>query len=275
MSEQSNQEEFWSTVENYTQLVREELAQYWASWQIDLMSSEVHEVIGGLMGRQVTLVTQLAQAPSIWNGHVAPLFLRTMTDTYITLAWILEDPVDRSRKFILHGLGEEKLLLEHHKSRLKEADESVDDHPLVQSLEAWLNSQRFTFLTEVNVGSWSGIDTRSMAQEADSENLYTFAYRPFSAATHSMWQHIERYNLEECSNPLHRLHRIPSELDAPLDVDYLYRAAKYVKESFDVFRQKIGVGAGIPSAFDMFVSELARFDAQGEDDDSTPASGFF
>ncbi len=36
----------------------------------------------------------------------------------------------------------------------------------VQAGEAWVNAQRFEFLTEVNVGSWSEQPVRDMAEEA-------------------------------------------------------------------------------------------------------------
>src|ERR1044071_7099807 len=102
--------EFWDEVRkvinDYITLVKTELHERWEKWPLDLTKREVHEVVGALMARQVTLAVHLAEAPSIWNGHIAPLILRTMTDNYINLAWIFNDPLDRSRKFILHGLGQ-------------------------------------------------------------------------------------------------------------------------------------------------------------------------
>ncbi len=89
-----------------------------------------------------------------------------MTETYITLTWIFIDPLDRAQKFILYGLGQEKLQLEHRKADLQTQGLKQDDDPVVNSLESWINSQQYTFLTEVNVGSWSGIDIRAMSIEA-------------------------------------------------------------------------------------------------------------
>ena len=102
-------EEFFRAVDEYIHGIRKELHTRWHSWEFDPDQTEVHEVVGALLARQVTLATQLAGSPAIWNGHVAPVLLRTMVDAYITLAWILKKPLDRSRKFILHGLGQEKL----------------------------------------------------------------------------------------------------------------------------------------------------------------------
>ena len=120
-----NDQVIWKDLErivsDYVETSRKELYERWKHWPLDLTSTELHEVVGSLLARQVTLATQLAKAPSIWNGHVAPLILRTMTDVYINLAWIFIDPIDRARKFILYGLGQEKLEIEHRKAQM-EAD---------------------------------------------------------------------------------------------------------------------------------------------------------
>jgi len=187
-----------------------------------------------------------------------------MTDTYITLAWIFEDPTDRGRKFIEHGLGQQKLYLEHLKAELKALGENVEEASYIKEMEQWLNSQRWIFLTGVNIGSWSGIDTRAMAEQADCLDLYRLAYTPFSAAVHSMWNHVGRLNLETCSNPLHRYHRVPCDPALPVDVDFLYRAAKYVAKTFDLFDKKTGVVAEVPSGFEVLVEGIDRFGLYGE-----------
>ena len=42
-----------------------------------------------------------------------------MTDCYITAAWICKDRIDRAQKFILFGLGQEKLQIERRKAVLE------------------------------------------------------------------------------------------------------------------------------------------------------------
>lgn len=224
-------------VDNYTISTIKELNQRWKKWKIDLDKVEIHEVIGALMARQVTLAVELANAPIIWNGHIAPLILRSMIDTYINMAWILENPHERATKFIEHGLGQEKLILEHLKAATFD-EEVKDQNDLVAAMENWLNSQKLTYFIEVNLGSWSGQSTRKMAEEAQCIDIYNYAYLPFSSATHSMWNHISKYNLKICQNPLHRYHKIPDVPSFPVDIDYLYRAAKYVKKTFDLFDTK-------------------------------------
>jgi hypothetical protein len=186
-----------------------------------------------------------------------------MVDGFITLAWIFVEPVDRSRKFIRYGLGQEKLDIEHRRKLMEEAGKNADDDPLIKLKEGWVNSQRFTFLTEVNVGSWSGIDVRAMAEDAGHRDLYRYAYVPFSAATHNMWHHVSRYNLIKCPNPLHAYHKVPIDLFVPPDVDYFYRAAKYVEKAFKVFDEKTGVKISLPSAFDMLERFLESLGNEG------------
>jgi hypothetical protein len=86
----------------------------WLKLEVGIYDTAPHEVSSALLARQATLAIQLARSPVSWNGHVAPLFLRAMVDAHISLAWVLRDPVPRAKQFILYGLGQEKLFIEHH-----------------------------------------------------------------------------------------------------------------------------------------------------------------
>jgi hypothetical protein len=248
-------------IEAFTGRAREELEHRLKAWPLDLAKRDFHEVVGALLARQVTLASQLAACPPIWNGHIAPLILRAMADAYITLAWLLKDPLDRCKKFIHYGLGQEKLQLEHRRAEMETRQPHEGEREYCEAIEAWTNSQRATFLTDVNVGSWSGMSTRAMAEEAGCLDFYNYVYTPFSACSHSMWQHVARYNLKECRSPLHRFHGVPAVRDAPLDTDYLYLAAKYLQKTFAAFDGAVGITTEIQSAFDVLCQELDRLGA--------------
>lgn len=253
--------EEWSVDEvlsSYRKMLYDELEARIGSWPVDLAQREVHEVVGGLLARQATLGIQLSSSPGIWNGHVAPMILRTMVDTLITVAWIVQSPVERARKFILYGLGQEKLAIEHRSELLKDSGRDPSEDPLVQHQMDWLESQRFAFMTEVNLGSWSGISARQMAEQAGCLEIYRHAYTPFSAATHSTWQHVARYNLVHCESPLHRYHRIPWISPVASDLDYLYRGAKYVEETFGRFETAFNLQAPQRTAFAFLRSALVK-----------------
>jgi len=204
----------------------------WSLLPVEIYVSEAYEVVGGLISRQATLAIELALTPPMWSGHIAPLILRSMTDAHITLVWILGDFETRAKEYISYSIGQEKLAYEHLEAEYEKTnDENIAE--LIEMKKAWVNSQRKDWFVEVNVGSWSGASTRKMAKESGCEGLYQFAFVPFSAIAHNMWSHISLYNLETCSNPLHKFHRVPTIRDVILDVDYVYRAAKYISRSFE------------------------------------------
>jgi Family of unknown function (DUF5677) len=206
MKERLFQAKLEETVEAFVGRARDEFEYRLKKWPPDLSHNDVREVIGALLARQVTLAVQLASSLSNWNGHIAPLFLRTMADVYINVAWVLRDPDDRAKKFILYGLGQAKLELEHRRADLATREPKRGEIERNQIQEDWINRQRATFLTDVNLGSWSGISTRTMADEAGCIDFYNYVYTPFSSCTHSTWHHVAMYNLSPCNNPLHRYH---------------------------------------------------------------------
>jgi hypothetical protein len=238
---------------------RNELQARTSAWKVDLSRHEIHEVVGGLVARQVTLANQLAASPGIWNGAIASLVLRTMADTHLTLAWILGSMEERARQYILYGLGQEKLLVEHQKESLRADGKDEKENPAIKAREAWINSQKFTFLTEVNVGSWSELDTRKIAEATNNLDLYRFCYQPFSSSTHSMWQHVSRYNLQQCETPLHKYHYIPVDRDFTPDIEYLHMAAAQLKQTIDLFDVKTGVKVETESSLTALENAIAKF----------------
>jgi hypothetical protein len=267
MSEQSDFKQFEQLISSFIQQARLELEERWKKWSIDSSQNEIHEVVGALLARQVTLASQMAQCPPIWNGHIAPIVLRSMADVFISLAWVLRDPLERCRKFILYGLGQAKLQLEHRKVQITGREPTPEEKMLIEASEAWINSQRFTFLTEVNVGSWSGISTRQMAEEAECVDFYNYVYNPFSACAHSMWHHVARYNLRQCANPLHQYHQVPEDPELPMDPYNFYLAAKYLQKTFDAFDEKFSIQVDVPSAYDYLCEGLDKL-SQSETKDN-------
>jgi hypothetical protein len=220
------EEQLMKVMATYIDIVREGLDERWKYIAVELYEPELQEVIGAILARQATLTTQLAGAPQMWNGHIAPLILRCMTDAHITLAWILKEPIERAKRYILYGLGQEKLYIEHLKSGKDSGDESIVDQ-LIEMRENWLNSQRHDFLTQVDVGSWSGMTTRDMAEEAGCKSLYNYAYLPFSGV--------------------------------------VYRSAKYVSRSFKAVDEKFGLSCAAPYPVTWLSDELEKLSASTGD----------
>jgi hypothetical protein len=204
----------------------------WSKLPVDIYQSEFYEVIGALLARQCNLAVKIAQNPDLWDYHSGPLFLRAMTDSYITAAWICKDRIDRAQKFILYGLGQEKLQIEHLKSVLETLDPE-DRKRLEQRIEiqqAWLNAQHYSFLQHVDVGSWSGISTRDMAKEAGCLDLYNFAYTGWSHAAHGMWNHVGRFDALPSQEPLHKHIWQPANVEHGQHIDVVVQATKYFDE---------------------------------------------
>jgi hypothetical protein len=262
MKEKIFQAKLQEAVEVFVRRARNEFEYRLKKWPEDLGHNEVHEVIGALLARQVTLGVQLASSLANWNGHVAPLLLRAMADVYINFAWVLRDPDDRAKKFIRYGLGQAKLELEHRRADLATRDAKSGELEYLEIQEDWINRQRATFLTDVNVGSWSGISTRTMADEAGCIDFYNYVYTPFSSCTHSTWNHIARYNLSPCNNPLHRYHSIAAIIDTPLDPHYLHLAARYLQKTFAKFDEIFGKFARQKSALDVLTDGLAKLERE-------------
>jgi hypothetical protein len=253
--QQEYNRKLFDLMESYGQIVNSGLNERWGKLEIEIYNSETYEVIGGLLARQATLSIELANSPTVWNGHIAPIILRAMTDCHINLAWILLEPIERAKKYILYGLGQEKLLIEHMKEAAKEVEDEMYNE-LIEIKEAWLNSQRRDFLTEVNVGNWAGLNTRKMAQESGCEDLYNYAYQPFSGAAHNMWHHISTHNLRTCTNPLHNFHKVPCIPQIPPDIDYVYRSSKYIDKSYRIFDQKFNINPETAMPQDWFIENM-------------------
>ena len=254
-------DELMKVMDAYCQNVEDGYQERWKKLPVELYDSETYEVISGLMARQASLTKYLAISPTIWNGHIAPLILRSMTDAHITLAWILKDPHERAKKYILYGLGQEKLQVEHYKAHPDSDGE--DMQKMIEMKESWISSQRRDFSIAVNVGNWTeGPSVREMAQECGCEELYKFAYTPFSAVTHNMWQHISVYNLKPCTNPLHKYHKVPHIFDVPIDPDYVYRSAKYLDRSYETIDEAFKLEIQTKMPLDFWVDEMEKLFAE-------------
>ena len=81
---EKQKDRLWKFVREYCENARRGFDDRWSQVKIDIYEKHTHEAIGGLLSRQATLSIELAKAPSMWNGHIAPLILRCMTDVYIT-----------------------------------------------------------------------------------------------------------------------------------------------------------------------------------------------
>ncbi len=237
-------------ISEYLEGVRQEFEARWDVWPLALQNPGPSEVSVGLLRRQCSLLVHLAQCPLLWTAEFAPIVLRCMVEVYIWLAWILEDPAPRARKFIDDGLGKEKLIIKHRTDEMEHEGMNPDDDPLCLDSKAWLETQRFSFLVDVNLSaSWSGLDTRKMAEECGCLDFYRFTYPTFSSAVHSTWNFISRFDLVPCRNPLHGFHRMPVMTFSPPSIEFFRLAGKYVAKTFKLVDSKLAIECAVPSTY--------------------------
>ena len=248
---------FWQAIDAFVEHLATQVHHRWDAWAREHEQRHVHEVVGGLLARQATLATEFALNLPMWNPHSAPLFLRSMVENCITIAWILKAPEERAKRFITYGLGQENLLLEQRKADLRETGVDPDNDPVIEEWEQWLNAQRYTFLTEVNVGNW-GPTLREMAEEVGLIELHRQDYTRWSSTTHNMWHHIIRFNLDPCTNPLHGNHRVPAISQLAPDPELLQRVAEYVDMAISSFDEATGTDIGDLSAVEVLDRELQK-----------------
>jgi hypothetical protein len=247
------------------------LEERWNKLPKDIYENYQVEVIGALLARQVTLAKRMARNTAFWDVHIAPILLRVMIDNHITLAWILKEPSERSKHFILHGLGQAKLNVEHLKVE-NEDGSKPEVQPLVDAWERWINKQRYSFLTSVNLGSWSGVDTRKMAEEADCLDMYRYAYTPFSSCIHNMWDHVGRLNVNQSGNPLHKYMLIPFDPETKPEFGLFLNCAKYLQESFNIVDETFGLQCNSALPYDYWYSLTDEKPPENPFEDSNPSS---
>ena len=258
---------FGKIVISFRNASKKDLKERLDNWGFDLNNIEGYEVVGALLARQTTLAIDLASAPNIWTPHTAPLILRAMADVHIAMVWLFGDLPSRAKQFVDDGLGVIKLEIEHRKREqldAKECGDVGDYQNRIDYLESWINSQRIYDLVEVNLGSWSGLTTRKMAEEADCLDFYNYVFQPFSSAVHSNWAHVSQFNTIYCENPAHRFHKLPVTLDLKPDPYWLYLAAKYHSKSLREFDKKFGFFTDSQSAFELLLKDLYGEGGVGE-----------
>lgn len=260
----SDEQEIHELISAYIKGSHDEFAARWKVWPIDLENPGPSEVTIGLLHRQYILATGIAANPGIWSVDLAPIILRSMVEVYIWLSWILADPAERAMKFIDDGLGKEKLVVKHRTEEIELLGIDASEDFILNGSKAWIESHRYSFLIDVNLsGSWSGLDTRRMAEEAGCRDFYRFTYPMFSSTVHSTWNHVGKFDLIPCKNPLHAAHRIPIEEPIPLNSDFLFLAAKYLEKTFKLVDQKLNIHLDIESTFERL------FEVSDEDTEAT------
>lgn len=241
------------------------------AWELDLGKPQERQVILALLARQTTLAVEIVSNPGIWNSNTAPIILRAMADVHITLVWLIQNPAERVPLYVQDGLGTIKLEIAHRKEEIEKVgvQDADQQKEYVEHLENWLDSQQLEFLTEVNLGSWSGKNTRVMAQEAGCLDFYNYVFQPFSSAVHSYWSHVGRINIEYCKNPAHNFHLLPVMRSFQPDTHWCRMAGKYLAKTLRSFDEFVGKPELPIKSYSVIHDALAEPGSENQDETSS------
>jgi len=194
-----------TSVEGVQQLIEQATSQA----RMDIYELDRDEVIFGLVSRQFRLFRALAEHPSLWVADLGSMFHRVMVEALICLKWLIErNDFQMFRRFKDFSLGRLKLLKLHVEEMVDRGREDLAE--TAEYLAESINEDVWEEFVSIDLGgSFSGVNTRKMAQEVGLEDVYKLAFSPASAELHGEWSSLKRFYLERCLNPLHRFHRLP------------------------------------------------------------------
>jgi hypothetical protein len=204
----------------------------------DLYDPTRDEIFFGLISRAVRLYILLNTDPNTWARDVFGIFLRCLADTVITFAYLAKNgkPED-FLAFRKYGEGQEKLIMLHLQDNYPEGRDLVGRN--VENISDELGDFNAEFI-DIELGSWSGKDTRRLAQEAGLEKIYRLVFSPSSGDLHGSWLSLKHSNLLRCREPLHRFHRLPHHFEPLLFVGYINAATTIFSECIDIATQTLG-----------------------------------
>lgn len=178
--------------------------------ELDLWEPIPDEVRLGLASRQFRLLSELIEDPQLWSSTSAAHLLRSVVETRIVLAWLLQkDDFDLYRRFRDYGLGKNKLYKLHIEDYIEKHGGTDELHKMRETLDREVNAEIMEEFQAIDLGgNFAGISIRDMAKEASLETLYSLNYQPLSAEAHGEWSSLRAHDLVTCVNPLHHFHRI-------------------------------------------------------------------
>lgn len=225
--------------------IEDALVNRWNKTYIENIDKIEYEVSMGLLSHQVYLSVHYISMPLLWNDGIGGIICRSIIENIINLSWILkDDSQQRAQMYIKHGRGQEKLQIERLKERLCGLTESSESYrslaQQIEQREALLSTDQYSFLIDVNVGSWSDKNLRSLAIESGKEDLYKTFFDAFSNATHGTWNMIIKHSMKHSNNPLHRYKLRPYLCAPQSDISWASAITNWMEESFEIFDNHFG-----------------------------------
>ena len=178
------------------------------NYPLELYKPVRREILLGLLCRMYRLVVQQVSFPVNWTEDFGQIYVRMVAESYIYYSWLSKNgtPEDFA-KFYEHGLGQQKLVMEHLGNYFQEHGIKEDECGNIGA--DFLKNHKMPAFVPVNVGNPLGKNLRELAEECGCAEIYALLYGPCSSAVHGMYDTLDKHYLRTCVNPFHGGHRIP------------------------------------------------------------------
>lgn len=187
-----------------------------------LYDHEQQEVISGLVARAARDVITALGAPDLWCMEHGAHITRMLVEVRIYIEWMARQDPSVYAAFQDYGAGKAKLyalIMDElpPEARHPDHEEAVTDLKTLSRNSEVLDNR----VVDTRDSFADGKSIRVMAQECGLSDLYRQAYQMASGVAHSEWWSVQNHAMEQCINPLHGGHLIPSlALNAGENVEF-------------------------------------------------------
>jgi hypothetical protein len=226
------------------------LEQQRASANVDLYEPVVDEVLGGLFARVFRFLQTFVLDYHLWADDLGRVVLRMMLEAVFYMRFLtIENEPELFLAFQKYGIGQEKL----YKMQLRKLVEEgkLQDAPdLREFIDSDSDEEIWDELVNVQLKNFD--DLRKLATDAEMKDDYVLHYQPDSTIIHGHWPALRRYYLEQCREPLHRLHLQPSFALPGLNPSLLVRAFDMFMAAYDSWIKRYGLENRVAELVDQY-----------------------
>jgi len=167
------------------------------------------------------------------SSVIGRIALRALIENYISFKYLLKKEKDENVWDDFHSYGRGQIKLIYLKLKeLSNQNKCVN----LDKLKAIANEDRWIEFVPINLGHWGNTNLRKMAEFAGVKEVYDMYYNYTSGFVHGTGGAIRESIYQQCLNPLHRFHRIPSFCH-PLMESVLEDSVKIVNEILDCLNE--------------------------------------
>lgn len=192
----------------------EETGELWFNvmthYKFNIYNAFRDEILLGLASRIYRLTIQIVSYIPNWVEDIGQVYVRMAVESYIYWKWLKTCGSDDDfKKYYEHGLGQQKLYMEHLNTYLTSNGMSMHEAEEQNTGLNFIRRHKLSSFIPVNVGNPLDKNLRILAEEADLKELYCLVFSPASSIVHGMYDSLEKYYLRQCRNPFHCFHRVP------------------------------------------------------------------